>query len=78
MVAVMTTSWVEKFCKTITISSHSEPIGRMVAARKLSMKSSGRLGLGKREGRISMGKRVFEKNRSGKSGFFISCRTLYL
>jgi hypothetical protein len=50
----------------------------MVAARKLSMKSSGRLGLGKRAGRISMGKRVFEKNRSGKSGFFISCRTLYL
>jgi hypothetical protein len=59
---------MENSCKTITISSHSEPIGRTVAARKLSRKSKGRLGLVKKEGRISMEKRVCEMGWFDKSG----------
>lgn len=57
--AVMTTAGREYPCRIMTSNSHSEPTGRIVAARKLRTKSSERLGVVKvaNEKRESMRKK---------------------
>jgi hypothetical protein len=51
-----------KSCTIITIISHSEPSGRMVAARKLRTNKRGRLGAVKREYRMSIRGRYSKNN----------------
>jgi len=58
----------------MTINSHSEPIGRIVDARKLRIKSSGKLGVVKKVESISIGQRVFEIIRYGKSRLVDCCQ----
>jgi hypothetical protein len=57
-----------KSCRIIIISSHSEPIGRIVAARKLRTNKRGRLGAVKREFRMSIRRRYFKKNNLTRVG----------